>query len=174
VWIIAKLSLPECVFRLLPTINVLWLQPSRTVLTSSVSTVAHATTGWMMTSYVSVPGTSQEPIARQVSLKALIHDQTMSYDNAACLMFSSYVGWPSTATRPESGGRKCDFGWRSLCHCFTEVAVSMRNAVFISHRIRIVHFASPSDTRQYLMVTKTCAYCHRTHPMCLKVYQGLY
>ena len=45
----------------------------------------------------------------ELMLTVLIHYQAMPYDNAACLMFTSYVGWPPTITRPDSVGRKCDW-----------------------------------------------------------------
>ena len=53
-------------FLLFFTINVLWLQATNTVLTSPVTTEAHAKTERMMASYVGAPGTTQEPTARNV------------------------------------------------------------------------------------------------------------
>ena len=41
-------------------------------------------------------------------LKALIEYQEITYDTAACKMFSSYARWPPTTTRPGSVRRKCD------------------------------------------------------------------
>ena len=64
---------------------------------------------------------------RYLCVKARIHYQALPYDNATCLMFHSYVGWPRTATRPDSVGRN---GRRSLFHCFTEVGVYKCDALF--------------------------------------------
>ena len=59
------------IFLLLLTTYVVWLQPSSTVLTSHVSTVAPATTDRMMTSSVDVPRDTQESIARQVGFSGI-------------------------------------------------------------------------------------------------------
>ena len=46
------------------------------------------------------------------------------YDNEACLMWSSCVGWAPTASRSDSVGRKYNYGWRSLSLCHRGRGVS--------------------------------------------------
>ena len=70
------------IFLLLLTINVLWLQPSNTVLRSPVSTVAHATTHRMMASNVDALGTTQESIARKVRFSGTTN---VAYWNNVCV-----------------------------------------------------------------------------------------
>ena len=102
---------------------------------------------------------------RYLCVKARIHFQAMPYDNATCLMFHSYVGWPRTVTRADSVGRNTTMG---ECHSFT---VSQRwgciNAMHYFHWYRVPLIGSEqtsdTDTRQWLR--KHVYIAISTHPI---------